>query len=90
MNLALLLLVQLRYSYEEYLGFIEYHNIITRMMAHNSFPYRNISVGPEDMLAAKRRLDRFVVIGIQDAFEASGDFSRCRFKCATVDFLLLE
>ena len=60
-----------KYSFDQYLNFTEYHNIITRMMAHNSFPYRNIEVTHRDMVLAKDRLATFKMIGIQEAFEAS-------------------
>jgi len=60
-----------KYTFDQYLNFTEYHNIITRMMAHNSFPYRNIEVNHKDMLLAKERLALFKMIGIQEAFEAS-------------------
>ena len=60
-----------KYSFEDYLGFNEYRNIMTRMFALDSFPYRNLTITDAEFENAKKRLTKFRVIGIQEAFDAS-------------------
>ena len=75
-----------RFSYDEYLDdMFEYHNPITRMIAHDSFPYTNISIVPADVTLAKARLKKFAFVGIQEAFEASVRLMLYKFKQSIPD-----
>ena len=59
------------YSFDSYLDMPEYHNIATRMLGCNSFPYTNLTVTRAALALAKRNLAAFRVIGLNEAYEAS-------------------
>lgn len=49
----------------------EYHNIMTRMLGADSFPYRNIVVDDDLYDLAIKALRNFFFIGLQEEFEIS-------------------
>lgn len=74
------------YSYDEYLDdLFEYHNPITRMVVYDSFPYANITISVQDIDLAKRRLEKFAFVGIQEAFEASVKLLLHKFSVILLD-----
>lgn len=58
-------------TFEEYMGMHEYHNIQTRMLGADSFPYRNITVNDEIFAKAVDTLNSLYFVGIQEDFDAS-------------------
>ena len=59
------------YSFGAYLDMPEYHNIATRMLGCNAFPYTNLTVTRDALALAKANLAAFRVIGLNEAYEAS-------------------
>jgi hypothetical protein len=53
----------------------EYHNIQTRMLGADSFPYRNITVDQEVYSKAVEALDNLFFVGMQEEFEISAKVS---------------
>ena len=76
-----------KYTFQDYLGFNEYRNIMTRMFALDSFPYRNLTITDVEFENAKNRLSKFKVIGIQEAFDASARLLYKTFKVNIDDSL---
>jgi len=62
-----------RYTIDDYLDMPEYHNIFTRMVARNVFPYSNTSVPmtEQDVAQASKILQGFAVVGLQEAYEST-------------------
>jgi len=59
------------FSFEDYVRMPEYHNIITRMLSRDSFPYRDLEITQADLDVAKAKLDGFIVVGLNEAFATS-------------------
>ena len=51
---------QPKYTFTDYLGFNEYRNIMTRMFALDSFPYRNLTITYVEFSNAIKRLEKYV------------------------------
>lgn len=49
----------------------KYHNILVKMFARDAFPYFNASLTAADVGVAKDKLGRFLVVGINEAYDAS-------------------
>jgi hypothetical protein len=60
-----------KFSFEDYLPMPEYHNILVKMFARDQFPYFNATLTPADLAKAKSRLSTFLVVGINEAYDAS-------------------
>ena len=60
-----------KFSFEDYLNFEEYHNVLIKMFARDLFPYFNATLDRKDLLLAKSRLSKFLVVGINEAYDAS-------------------
>lgn len=60
-----------RVTFEEYMDMHEYHNIQTRMLGADSFPYRNITVNDEVYAKAVEALNNIYFVGIQEVFDIS-------------------
>eukprot|EP00597_Dinobryon_sp_UTEXLB2267_P012007 CAMPEP_0170123592 /NCGR_PEP_ID=MMETSP0020_2-20130122/17581_1 /TAXON_ID=98059 /ORGANISM="Dinobryon sp., Strain UTEXLB2267" /LENGTH=250 /DNA_ID=CAMNT_0010355179 /DNA_START=48 /DNA_END=800 /DNA_ORIENTATION=- len=60
-------------TFEEYMDMHEYHNIITRMLGADSFPYRNITVTDEIYDSAVEALNHIFFVGLQEEFEVSSE-----------------
>jgi len=60
-----------KFSFEQYLEMPEYHNILVKMFARNEFPYFNATLTLSDVAKAKSVLSKFLVVGVNEAYEAS-------------------
>ena len=60
-----------KFSFDDYLGMPEYQNILVKMFARDKFPYFNASLTQADVALAKERLSKFLVVGINEAYDAS-------------------
>ena len=60
-----------KFSFDDYLGMPEYQNILVKMFARDKFPYFNASLTQVDVALAKERLSKFLVVGINEAYDAS-------------------
>jgi hypothetical protein len=60
-----------KFSFEQYLQMPEYHNILVKMFARDSFPYFNATLTADDVAKAKIVLSKFLVVGINEAYDAS-------------------
>ena len=49
----------------------EYHNILVKMFARDQFPYFNATLSKIDVVKSKQRLSKFLVVGINEAYDAS-------------------
>lgn len=58
-------------TFEEYLGMPEYHNIQTRMLGADSFPYRNVTVTEAVYARAVTALDRMFYVGLHEEYVVS-------------------
>lgn len=58
-------------TFEEYMDMHEYHNIQTRMLGADSFPYRNITVDDGVFDKAVDALNNIFFMGIQEEFDIS-------------------
>jgi len=60
-----------RFSFDDYLGMPEYHNILIKMFARDAFPYFNATLTEADYQLSRQRLSHFLVVGINEAYDAS-------------------
>ena len=60
-----------KFSFDLYLEMPEYHNILVKMFAQDKFPYYNATLKQRDLDLATDRLSRFIVVGINEAYDAS-------------------
>jgi hypothetical protein len=60
-----------RFSFEDYMAMPEYHNILVKMFARDQFPYFNATLSKIDVVKSKQRLSKFLVVGINEAYDAS-------------------
>lgn len=60
-----------KFSFEDYLEMPEYHNILIKMFARDQFPYFNATLTEADLANARRKLGKFLVVGINEAYDAS-------------------
>ena len=60
-----------KFSFDDYLQMPEYKNILVKMFAKDKFPYFNASLNIVDLQLAKDRLSKFLVVGINEAYDAS-------------------
>jgi hypothetical protein len=67
-------------TFEEYMDIHEYHNIQTRMLGADSFPYRNITVTKELYDKAVAALDSLFFVGVQEEFEISAKVRECNHR----------
>ena len=58
-------------QFHEYLEMPEYHNIQTRMLGGDSFPYKNYAVTRETFDAAVDALENLFFVGVQEAYDLS-------------------
>ena len=58
-------------EFHEYLDMPEYHNIQTRMLGGDSFPYRNYTVTRETFDAAVDALENMFFVGLTEAYDLS-------------------
>jgi hypothetical protein len=58
-------------QFYEYLDMPEYHNIQTRMLGGDSFPYKNYTVTRETFDAAVDALENLFFVGLQEAYDVS-------------------
>ena len=74
------------FSFRQYLEFPEYQNIASRMLAYDSFPYRNLTVGAEQLELALSRLSKFRLVALMEAFDASVFMAAGAFEVETMSF----
>ena len=60
-----------KFSFDEYLRMPEYQNILVKMFARDKFPYFNATLTQADVRLAKERLSKFLIVGINEAYDAS-------------------
>lgn len=58
-------------QFHEYLDMPEYHNIQTRMLGGDSFPYKNYTVTRETFDAAVDALENMFFVGLMEAYDLS-------------------
>eukprot|EP00605_Chrysophyceae_sp_TOSAG23-4_P001751 GSChrysophyteH1.ASY1.ANO1.1938.1 assembled CDS len=58
-------------QFHEYLDMPEYHNIQTRMLGGDSFPYKNYTVTRETFDAAVDAIENLFFVGVQEAYDIS-------------------
>ena len=61
------------YTFNEYMDMPEYHNIQTRMLGADSFPYRNITVTDAIYAKAIDALDHMFYVGIHEEYAISAE-----------------
>jgi len=60
-----------KFSFNDYLKMPEYHNIIIKMFSKDKFPYFNSTLNSKDVIKTKQILSKFVIVGINEAYDAS-------------------
>mmetsp|Transcript_45679 Transcript_45679/g.92208 ORF Transcript_45679/g.92208 Transcript_45679/m.92208 type:complete len:515 (+) Transcript_45679:73-1617(+) len=60
-----------KFSFDDYLAMPEYHNILVKMFSRDAFPYFNATLTQQDLDLSIKRLDTFVVVGLNEAYDAS-------------------